>query len=62
MRASYQGSEILNKFPIKIAQFLEYFVQIAVSRNYLLAESVLPLLLTLTYQFPFFFGLLLYTG
>ena len=25
IRASYQGSEILNEFPIKITHFLDYF-------------------------------------
>ena len=54
MRANYQRSMILNEFPIKIAQFSDYFLQIAASRHYLSAKSVKPLLLTLTYQFPFF--------
>ena len=54
MRASYRGSEVLNEFSIKIDQFLDYFCQIAASRHYLLAKSVVPLLLTLTYQFPIF--------
>ena len=54
MTARYQCSEMLNEFPIKIAQFLTIFVQIAASRYYLSAKSVLPLLLILTYQFPFF--------
>ena len=40
MRASYQGSEILNQFAIKIAQFLDNFLQIAASRHYLFAKSV----------------------
>ena len=55
MRARCQGFEILNKFPIQIAQFYNIFVQIAASRQYLSAKSVLPLLLALSYQLPFFF-------
>ena len=62
MRASYQGLKILNEFPIKIAQLIDYFVQIAALRHYVLAKSVLPLLLTLTHQFLFFFGSLLCNG
>ena len=39
------------------------FIQIVASRHYLLAKSVLPLLLTLTYQLPVpFFWLALYSG
>ena len=57
MKASYEGSEILNQFPIKLTQFLyknNIIVQIAALSHYLLVKSVLPLLLTLTYQFQFF--------
>ena len=57
MKASYEGSEVLNQFPIKLTQFLyknNIIVQIAALSHYLLAKSVLPLLLTLTYQFQFF--------
>ena len=55
MRANYQGSEILNEFSIKIAQVLEYVCTNSASGHYLLAKNVLPWLITLTYQFPFFF-------
>ena len=41
---------------------LRIFVQIAVSRHYLFEQNPLPLMLTLTYQFPFFFYSPFYTG
>ena len=60
MRASYQGSEILNEFPIKIAQFLDYFCTNFYFETLSFSTSVLPLLLTLTYKFPFFWFTYLY--
>ena len=63
MNASYEGSEIFNKFPTKIAQFLDYFcTNCRLKTLFFLAKSVVPLLLILTHQFPFFFVSPLYTG
>ena len=63
MRASYQGSEILNEFPIKIAYLLDYtiFVQIAASRHYLSAKAcctVTHIKIPLFFSFFFWFTFL----
>ena len=53
--ASYLDSEVLNECPIKVAQFLDYFCKNCCFETLSFSKSVLPLLLTLTYQFPFIF-------
>ena len=63
MRASYQGAEVLNEFPMKIAYLLDFniFVQIAASKYYLSAKAC-STVTHINLQFPFFFGSPLYTG
>ena len=53
MMASYLDSEVLNECPIKVTQFLDYFCTNCCFKTLFFSKSVLPLVLTLTYQFPF---------
>ena len=51
MRASYQGSEILNELSIKIAQFLDYFCKNCCFETLPISKKRVTTV-TLTYQSP----------